>query len=515
MNMNTPIPKMTKIQEHFEDSNLELNLTKDADGHYLDEVARYAWMNWMAAYSFGREHQANIANKAIEIALAEQQAQKALESLPENLILPESKAALGDWIDSEQETCIKQAQPEPVDLQHKQTFITQNELKTLLLYSEETGQFTWRVCSGSKKQGAVAGTLTEKGYVRIKLKGMKYYAHRLAWMYAYGSFPINEIDHVNHCRADNRLSNLREASRMQNTSNTLQNTSGCVGVHWDNAKQKWRARIQKEGNSICLGTFSDIQDAVNARKQAEDTYYGHNSYPLGNTPATDNHAALRAEYAKQVKEGTTGFYLWEFQSDGFPKQTPTHYAPEFRAHAKYFCTDISCMVAKQGEPAKRMLRTEAQALQRSLGDAVEWLTPYKSNLKGRKVFAFCEQGTYTYAPKALKQVSWSDMPVGVMTNKGELREVFMATYGDNRQQATVEVAMPTASSQKSPRHFYCTDLTLAPASEQPWIAVQRNEDGVAIREKAVTTGLCIELHHTREKYKITGIAKGYVLGGAV
>ena len=104
------IPQMTKIQAHFENSNLELNLTKDADGHYLDEVARYAWMNWMAAYSFGREHQANIANKAIEIALAEQQAQKALESLPENLILPESKAALGDWIDSEQETCIKQAQ---------------------------------------------------------------------------------------------------------------------------------------------------------------------------------------------------------------------------------------------------------------------------------------------------------------------------------------------------------------------------------------------------------------------
>ena len=229
------IPQMTKIQAHFENSNLELNLTKDADGHYLDEVARYAWMNWMAAYSFGREHQANIANKAIEIALAEQQAQKALESLPENLILPESKAALGDWIDSEQETCIKQAQPEPVD----------------------------------------------------------------------------------------------------------------------------------------------------------------------------PHAALRAEYAKQVKEGTTGFYLWEFQSDGFPKKTPTHYAPEFRAHAKYFCTDISCMVAKQGEPAKRMLRTEAQALQRSLGDAVEWLTPYKSNLKGWEVFAFSEQGTYTYAPKALKQVSWT------------------------------------------------------------------------------------------------------------
>lgn len=66
------MPKMTKIQAHFEDSNLELNLQKDENGHYLNEVARYAFMNWMTAYSLGREHQVKIANKAIEIALAEQ-----------------------------------------------------------------------------------------------------------------------------------------------------------------------------------------------------------------------------------------------------------------------------------------------------------------------------------------------------------------------------------------------------------------------------------------------------------
>jgi hypothetical protein len=36
-------------------------------------------MNWMTAYSFGREHQANIANKAIEIAIAEQSAQQESE----------------------------------------------------------------------------------------------------------------------------------------------------------------------------------------------------------------------------------------------------------------------------------------------------------------------------------------------------------------------------------------------------------------------------------------------------
>lgn len=65
----------TPIQALFENSNLELDLSKNADGHYLNEVARYAWMNWTTAYSLGREHRGNILNKDIEIALAEANAQ--------------------------------------------------------------------------------------------------------------------------------------------------------------------------------------------------------------------------------------------------------------------------------------------------------------------------------------------------------------------------------------------------------------------------------------------------------
>jgi hypothetical protein len=121
----------------------------------------------------------------------------------------------------------------------------------------------------------------------------------------------------------------------------------------------------------------------------------------------DPHATLRAEYAKQVKEGTRKFYLWEYLSSPFAqwiecKVTGSNKTgePSWEVGTKYQFIDISCMVALKGEPAKRMLRTEAQELQRSLGDTVEWLTPYKSKLNGRAVFAFSEQGIYTYAPKA-------------------------------------------------------------------------------------------------------------------
>lgn len=84
------VPQMTKIQAHFEDSNLEIDLQKDENGHYLNEVARYAFMNWMTAYSLGREHQVKIANKAIEIALAEQSQEQPLISAEEARKLEES-----------------------------------------------------------------------------------------------------------------------------------------------------------------------------------------------------------------------------------------------------------------------------------------------------------------------------------------------------------------------------------------------------------------------------------------
>jgi hypothetical protein len=297
----------------------------------------------------------------------------------------------------------------------------------------------------------------------------------------------------------------------------------------------------------------------------------------------DPHAALRAEYDKQVKEGTLGFYLWEHYSEPDRLGWLRTEEPNFIAAYQYRYTDISCYVAKQGEPAKRMLRSEAKELQRKLGDTVEWFTPFgntessigepimfdrcgvftyrtKATIKldGRMVtpeqaaaeweakketherfvkwgnkdfleltiavdfisFNDEEKFEYELRPKALKQVNWSDMPVGVAVrcNDTDYVWILQGVYvwilqgvGDNKE------ALITVPNNKSfgMRWIDCRDLTLAPASAQPWIAVQRNEDGVAIREKAVTTGLCIELHHTREKYKITGIAKGYVLGGAV
>jgi hypothetical protein len=98
--------------------------------------------------------------------------------------------------------------------------LTQNRLKQLLDYQPETGQFTWRVArAGLAKAGSVAGATKTQGYRQIMVDGTMYLAHRLAWLYVHGHFPVKMLDHVNRQSWDNRIANLREATHKQNREN--------------------------------------------------------------------------------------------------------------------------------------------------------------------------------------------------------------------------------------------------------------------------------------------------------
>ena len=88
----------------------------------------------------------------------------------------------------------------------------------LLSYDSDTGLFTWKMSTGSQKAGSRAGVVDkESGYVRISIDRKTYKAHRLAWFYVHKRWPAQNIDHINHDRADNRLVNLREVTQKQNT----------------------------------------------------------------------------------------------------------------------------------------------------------------------------------------------------------------------------------------------------------------------------------------------------------
>ena len=159
--------------------------------------------------------------------------------------------------------------------------IDHTELLRTLDYTPETGEFRWR--AGQHYVGRVAGSKAKSGYVAIQIHGQLYYAHRLAWMYVTGAWPKADIDHINGDRSDNRLSNLREASRSQNNANQKlggRNSSGYRGVSFHKASRKWNAQIHHNSRRIHLGLFESAEAAHTAYLSAASTIYGAYLHPV-------------------------------------------------------------------------------------------------------------------------------------------------------------------------------------------------------------------------------------------
>lgn len=92
-------------------------------------------------------------------------------------------------------------------------------LRATLLYDPDTGVFTRAISRGSYAVGTIAGSLNKSGYWQIGVCGRTYTAQRLAWYYAHGEWPDDDIDHINRDKLDNRLINLRVVSRSENLRN--------------------------------------------------------------------------------------------------------------------------------------------------------------------------------------------------------------------------------------------------------------------------------------------------------
>jgi len=151
--------------------------------------------------------------------------------------------------------------------------LTQELLQKLLDYNPNTGVFVWRISRVGVLKGTVAGSINKiDGYVKIVFNCKPYKAHRLAWFYVHGIMPPNQIDHINHNRSDNRLVNLRLATNQENCCNIskpINNTSGIIGVYWNKSTNKWRVKIEFNKKQIHIGYFTEFDEAVAARKEAE------------------------------------------------------------------------------------------------------------------------------------------------------------------------------------------------------------------------------------------------------
>lgn len=151
--------------------------------------------------------------------------------------------------------------------------ITQSRLKALFTYDEVTGRLHRIVC---EKQGhkTVTGGVSTQGYFVRWVDDVCYLEHVLVYLWHTGEF-VEELDHWNRIKTDNRIGNLRPCDRTLNNANQSKrcdNSSGYRGV--SAKKSKWVAQITVRGTWTYLGLHATADDAARAYNQAAQEHFG-------------------------------------------------------------------------------------------------------------------------------------------------------------------------------------------------------------------------------------------------
>lgn len=148
--------------------------------------------------------------------------------------------------------------------------LTQERAKELLDYDPSTGVFTWKVSRRGRnaKAGMVAGSISSSGYRMLCLDGKSYSAHRVAWLWWYGKFPENHIDHVNRIKDDNRIGNLLDVTPRENGQNLPNHSPYGVGVHKHPDRDLYEVRLKVNGKRRYLGYYKTPEEARDAYWEA-------------------------------------------------------------------------------------------------------------------------------------------------------------------------------------------------------------------------------------------------------
>ena len=145
------------------------------------------------------------------------------------------------------------------------------------LFDYKDGKLFWKVSKAyAIKIGDEFGCHKEKGYFHGGIDGTNYLTHRIIFALHHGFMP-QFIDHADGNPSNNKIENLREATRSQNNCNSRiqkNNNSGIKGVSWKKDRKRWLVRVQINKKSHQLGYFKDLELAELVAIEARNKFHG-------------------------------------------------------------------------------------------------------------------------------------------------------------------------------------------------------------------------------------------------
>lgn len=156
--------------------------------------------------------------------------------------------------------------------------ITHVFLLSVLHYEPSTGVFTWRDRPGSKFKkscvGKVAGAVTSKGYIRIRILSVNYYAHQLAYFYVHGEQPLSRLEHIDGDKTNNTISNIRETDYVL-TAAAYKPKSSTFFKGVSQRGNRFQARIQH----TYIGAYDSAEEAHDAYCEVAKEIFGDRFIP--------------------------------------------------------------------------------------------------------------------------------------------------------------------------------------------------------------------------------------------
>lgn len=158
--------------------------------------------------------------------------------------------------------------------------VTAEQVRALFDYDASAGILIRKTPKGNQLAGTRAGSVERNGYRRVSVGNRNYQEHRVIWLYWYGTWPREELDHIDGDKSNNRIANLRDVPRRINSQNLRRavstSESGLLGVSRSrrHVLNPWVACIKVDGKQKHLGYFKSPEEAsacyVNAKRELHE-----------------------------------------------------------------------------------------------------------------------------------------------------------------------------------------------------------------------------------------------------